>query len=478
MRKHCLCSLLVFCLCFLIFLPATVGASGITSGITIGSDVAMRKQADVHSAVICKLPQGAQLKILQTNVNAEWDKVEYKGKTGYVNRIYVSFDSSLDQYQLSYSGTVINCNQFVYVRSTPSSKAAVIGNANKGVTLPILQKNTSGWDQVKLGDKTGYISTKYLDVQPLVGSGQLSALSVKGSSLYPAFSPGEYSYVASVTSSKVTITAKAGSGVKVDVNGSGKSSAVIAMPSGSMKTLYITLDGKKKYSLCLTRGVLTWGTWNIKSGNGDLLMQGRLVYDLRPDFMGIQETVQNTKSSNIVDDLAGLKTKTMSNTYFARTYYFSGSSEFGDGMLSSYKLTGLKTFALDSGGYEQRLLQKAVVKIGGKTVSVYNTHFTYNTQAVRDKQFSQVLEIMNKDPNKYKILTGDFNAKEAEFSVFKNYTVSISAEAQYYDPSGGLVRHNAIDNIIVTKNIKVIGTNIFPSSLSDHDPVFAYLVLK
>lgn len=479
MRKRLICLFAAVCLCVYVFIPAYAKALDITTGVITGSDVAMREEADINSAVIMRLNKGSTVKILKTNVNAEWDQVVYKGKTGYVNRVYVLWDSSLDQYNYGYAGTVINCDKHINIRTRASTGAKILGTADKGAKLPVLNKSyAKGWAQVSFDSKTGYASTKYLDIGADVDDAHLCGLSVKGGSLTPAFSPYEYGYVVNAASSKVTVTAKANKGVRLDVNGTGKSSAKISVPSGGMKTIRIALNGKVTYTVYIKRNVLTYGTWNIKRGNGNLLMQGRLVYDQLPDIMGIQEVFVKNDPKNRIDNLASLKTKSMTHTRFEPTISYSNGAQYGIGIMSRYKMSGFQAYEIDSGRYEKRILMKAVITIGGKKVSIYNTHFSYESEAVRAGQFAQVVSIMSKDKNKYKILTGDFNAKEAEFAPLGGYTVIINSGTRYYDEAGNEISHGYLDNIVVTKNIRVVNSRIIKSDLSDHYPVFAYLVLK
>lgn len=450
------------------------------SGEIIGSDVVFREGPSTDSAILGRLDKGTFVQIVKTNVNAQWHQVKYNGKTGYVNRMYICLDSSLDGYSLDFVGKIVNCNKDVNVRKRPSTDSEIIGIVKKGATLTVIPQEsyTKDWYQVEFEGQTGYIHADYIDITAKVDNTQLADLSVTGGKLFPSFSPNEYGYVVKAAASEVTIRVKANSGVKVSINGSSGSSYKIAIPSAGMKTVRVSLDGVIRYSVYISRNVLTIGTWNIKRGDGHLLMQGRLVYDQQPDIMGIQEAFQNLKAANIIDNLASLKTKDMSYNIFSPTINYSGGGQYGIGMLSHYKLNNVKTYNLDSGGYEKRILLKAEVEIDGKKVSFYNTHFTYNTATVRAKQFAQVLEVMNGDKNKYKILVGDFNASISEFSVFKNYTVVNTNETKYYDYSKAPIAYSEIDNVIVTKNIKVINTRLIVNSFSDHYPVFAYLILN
>ncbi len=451
------------------------------SGEILGTGVAFRKEPSTDSEVIDKLNHGTFVKILKTNVDAQWHQVEYDGQTGYINRMYLRLDSSMDGYKIDYVGTIINCESDVNVREEPSTDSKIIGVAKKGDSLSIVPQDTyiEGWYTVKYADQTAYISSDYVDVDAVVNDNQLADLTVAGGVLYPTFSPNEYGYVVKATAASVTIKAKANDGVGVSIGDSNEGSYTIEIPAAGMKTVRIALNGEIRYSLYISRNILTVGTWNIKRGDGKLLNQGRLIFDQQPDILGVQEAYQKLNAGDIVDNLASIKTKDMSHNVLSPTIDYSDGGEYGNGLIARYDMTDIETFPLDSGSYEKRLLQKAVMNIGGKAVSFYNTHFSYNSEAIRDKQFAEVVRIMNKDNNEYKILTGDFNAKFNEFSVFnKNYTVVNTDDTKYYDYSRNEIDYSALDNIIVSKNIKVVNSRIVVTKFSDHYPVFAYLIFE
>ena len=424
------------------------------SGEIVGTGVAFREGPSVDSELIDRLDQGTIVQILKTNVDAQWHQVKYNGKTGYINRMYVTLDASMDGYKLDFVGTIINCQKDVNVRSEPSTESEIIGVADKGSNLTILPQDIyiEDWYLVEFNGEDAYIHADYLDVSAIVEDDQLSDLTINGGSIYPAFSPNEYGYVVKASAASVTIKAKANDGVNIDIGGSGKSSYTIDIPAAGMKTVRIALDGKILYSVYISRDVVTVGTWNIKRGDGNLLMQGRMVYDQQPDIMGIQEAYQDVTASNIIDNLASLKTRGMPYTTFSATINYSSGAKYGNGIMSRYKFNGTQVFKLETGGYEKRLMQKIVVNIDGKTVSVYNTHLTHNSSAVRKKQFAQIVDILGEDDNDYIILTGDFNAKMSEFSVFSDYTVVNTEETKYYDYSKNTIDVSKIDNIVVTKN--------------------------
>ena len=132
---------------------------------------------------------------------------------------------------------------------------------------------------------------------------------------------------------------------------------------------------------------------------------------------------------------------------------------------------------LESGSYEQRILQRVEITVDGKKVSLYNTHLSFNSAALRKKQFAAVLRAMNADENAYKILFGDFNAKASEFSQLKGYTVINTADTKYLNYAGGTIAKNEIDNIVVSNNITVLNSRMIENTFSDHKPLIAYLLL-
>ncbi len=462
-----------------LFIPSVALADvQLTSGTVNADGVALRSSASTSSGLITRLSEGTVVKLLEANVNAEWYKVEYAGKTGFVNRLYIDIESSLPSYQLEYTGTVVNCSKDVNVRSKPKKSGSLLGKADKGMELAVTRAYCSGnWHEVLFNGQTGYISAEYLSLSAKVDNRSLSGLTVTGGTLSPRFSPNEYGYILTATANEVTISATANRGVKVSIGNSGKSTETIKINSGNSKTIRISVGGKVRYTIYLVHDVLTIGTWNIKRGFENLVMQGWLIDMELPDILGVQEVYVNPK--NQIDNLKSLKTKKMQYTSFASTINYSSGGKYGIGQISRYKPISEEKTELESGEYEDRFVQKVVYEIDGKLVSVYNTHFSYQSAAIRKKQFNKVLSLMDADENSYRILTGDFNAKEAEFYGFKkNYTIVNTSSTRFYDYSYKQIRFNQIDNIIVTKNITVLNARAIPTKYSDHFPLFAFIKLK
>lgn len=479
MRRKLGLLLLALIVVFTALTPQSASAASYTQGCITGDRVAMRKAADGDSSVIMRLAKGTIVEILDVNVNAQWHQVRYNGKTGYVNRMYVSLEPSLSQYQLSYVGKVVNCKKEVNVRSLPTTDSDIVGKATKGATYTVTAQNvTAGWHQIRFDGGTAYISADFLSIKTQAEDNQLTGLTVTGGNLSPSFSPSEYGYVVMADGSGVEISASANKGVDIDIAGANKSSVTIKVSSGEMKTVRIELDGKTRYTIYIVRNLLSVGTWNIKRGYSNLIGQGRLIENMQPDIMGLQEVYRNLKSGEIVDNLASLKTKVMQYTDFAETIGYSGGGQYGIGVLTRYKIRSRDYYELTTGSLEDRVLQKIVISVGSKRVSIYNTHLSYQSASVRAKQFKEIKAIMDADRNKYVILFGDFNADESEFKLFSNgYRVINTGNTSYYSFFEKSISHSCIDNIIVSDSITVVNTVMLDTKLSDHNPLFAFLKL-
>ena len=473
-------TILLFVLLFICAaLPVSFSrAQSYPTGEITADDVALRKTASSSGALITRLRAGTIVKITETNVNSEWYHVQAGTRSGYVNRMYVSIDASLPSYQLNYTGTIVNVETDVNVRAEPSARAKKLGKAQKGQSYRVTQAYTSGgWHAIDYNGTTGYISADYMDLQAAVTDEYLSGLEITGGELSPKFSPTEYGYILTATQSEVQIKAAANGGVKVSIGSTGIASAKYTINSGNSKTIRITVNGKVRYSIYLVRDVLTVGTWNIKRGNNNLVLQGWLIAAQRPDILGVQEVYINKKERT--NNLLSVRTRNAQYYAFAPTINYDDGGQYGIGQLSKYKPLNETSTPISSENQEPRCLQKVEYDIDGKRVSVYNTHFSYESSSIRKKQFAEVIAVMDADQNTYKILTGDFNAKEKEFEGFlKNYRVVNTSETNFYDYSYQVIEMSQIDNIVVSKNITVLNARAIPTDYSDHYPLFAFLSLK
>lgn len=128
---------------------------------------------------------------------------------------------------------------------------------------------------------------------------------------------------------------------------------------------------------------------------------------------------------------------------------------------------------------------KAYTMINGKKVCLINVHCSIETSfaANRQREFDQMVEVMNQE--EYVIVFGDFNAySPVEFKTFTNagYTLANCGDFGLFKtwPHFGTESswsNQAIDNIIVSPNIKILDVELGPDGLSDHTMLYADLQL-
>lgn len=127
-------------------------------------------------------------------------------------------------------------------------------------------------------------------------------------------------------------------------------------------------------------------------------------------------------------------------------------------------------------------LQKSVIRIGNKIVSVYNVHIYYVSGSTQDAQWNEMLTIIGNDSNTYKLIGGDLNVNLATYSkvsAFERAGYKVLNKGQYITYPAN---NTAIDGFITTSNIKVLEINLAENEFttkmnSDHLPIRARLKL-
>lgn len=124
---------------------------------------------------------------------------------------------------------------------------------------------------------------------------------------------------------------------------------------------------------------------------------------------------------------------------------------------------------------------KAYATINGTKVCLINAHCAIEPdfEITRKKQFLELIDVMKKE--EYVILFGDFNAytvSEFDFFTEAGYTLANGGEFGEFDtwPHFDLEhswKNEAIDNIIVSPNIKILNVEVDRRDLSDHSMLYA-----
>lgn len=124
------------------------------------TDINVRSEPRVGSNIIGSLNKGQVVAKLGTSGN--WTKIDYNGRTGYVNTPYVKpYSGSDDDPVIIGDGTTVYANAAVNVRSGPGTNYAKLGELKRGDTVTLVG-STGSWSIIKWGTGTAYVSSGYL----------------------------------------------------------------------------------------------------------------------------------------------------------------------------------------------------------------------------------------------------------------------------------------------------------------------------
>ena len=153
-------------------------------------------------------------------------------------------------------------------------------------------------------------------------------------------------------------------------------------------------------------------------------------------------------------------------------YYYKTQPSNVNVILSKYPLNNKKTQTLVS-CYEKRSLDKATIVINGVTISVYNTHYSYQS-GCPSKHMKYVADIIKKDPNPI-ILTGDTNT--SKITNYNTYLKPLGFEIAAYDGKA----HGYCDSVFINSkgHIDVLSSKTVEvyGKYSDHNFVVATLLI-
>lgn len=220
---------------------------------------------------------------------------------------------------------------------------------------------------------------------------------------------------------------------------------------------------------------ITLASFNIAAGRGPNL---EAISDQMNNYgvviAGLQEIDVNTGRNNF-DMLARLASYGVyPYTSFAKAIDFSGG-QYGIGTVSSLPILEESNASYKAAIGENRVWQRSLVEKDGKQIAFYNTHMSYENQSIRRQQMLELIAAVNADPAEYKAITGDFNADQenSEFFVFlDDFNLTNGHDGTWhttYNQIDSTMKVYSIDNIITTKNLRLVDMGVVDNKLSDHN---------
>lgn len=214
-------------------------------------------------------------------------------------------------------------------------------------------------------------------------------------------------------------------------------------------------------------------TYNIGAGqycHTDMSILAGELNKHHIDLLSLQEVDKMTGRSGKINQLEALKNDHTVFAKFHKAIDFDGG-EYGLGFLSTLSVEDSNHALLESSNFEQRILQKFSIKMGDKRVSFYNTHLTYEDAATRKDQMKYLKSVLDRDSSEFKIVTGDFNIANCnEFDLFlEDYNLVNGYNNMWYDTFPGENEgSHRLDNIILSKNIRINHIEVIENNHSDH----------
>lgn len=223
------------------------------------------------------------------------------------------------------------------------------------------------------------------------------------------------------------------------------------------------------------------GTFNIAAGQQpDLEAIKRLISTYQLDVVALQEVDCYTQRQP--KDMLQIIGQAYNDYAFAPTIPLLGGY-YGIGVVSQLPLLTQTYTAYQHTGAEKRVYQRVSIKLGKKTIAVYNTHLAFESPEIRQQQISELLAVIQQDQSDYQIIMGDFNMDQslAEWDIFSpTFKMANGYQNNWLETFNGrdqTMRSFAIDNILISQKLDFQEILMAPTILSDHQLLIATIQL-
>jgi endonuclease/exonuclease/phosphatase family metal-dependent hydrolase len=216
------------------------------------------------------------------------------------------------------------------------------------------------------------------------------------------------------------------------------------------------------------------------------------IASIKPDLLGIQE--RDSKCDSAVKSASQLPYQEYlisgkGLTTSGKSYWITKTN----GIASRWPFKSRSIEITGTYKHQKSFLNHALVDMEGIPVSFYVTHMTnvgYSSwkgaineflgRTPRVNQMKQIVEVLKKDPHRYKILVGDFNSvpMAAPWRILSDYMedafslIHLTGTRRTKYPN--LIR---IDHIFTTEDVQVEEAWVAEMGVSDHFPVAARLAI-
>ncbi|WP_455684122.1 LamG-like jellyroll fold domain-containing protein, partial [Thomasclavelia sp.] len=243
------------------------------------------------------------------------------------------------------------------------------------------------------------------------------------------------------------------------------------------KEMYFDFNEKDVLTIA-TYNMYGWGYPNLETINEKL-------ESIDADVVGLQEANWQPDGNGQVDCLSRIG----SFPYSAfKAGYGNNVVWGGSAIVSKYPLLDIDGKNYQINDSTNRSYVKSTIQIGDKEVAVYNTHIVWLEDSelyakYKEAQINELIEAVNNDKTPYKIITGDFNtdqSKEELDQLLLNFNSVNGWNNTWYDSAemDSSMKTGSIDHIFTTTNISFENIGILEGNPSDHDILYADLILN
>lgn len=219
--------------------------------------------------------------------------------------------------------------------------------------------------------------------------------------------------------------------------------------------------------------VLSWNIWI----DNHFKEVAEFLKSRDADIIGLQEVLPNDPRRDIISLLENLGYKSV----FSPFEHSWGTKVFNDGPAIFTKFKILKTEKYILSKKNSRIAVRADLKVGDKTLHIFNTHLIHTHQQASEVQEEQVQTLIKNLPFKNTIVMGDFNATPESSTIKSISKVMVDSDPSSKPtwgvyPEGCLVCNPQevnirLDYIFTSKDLKTKSFKVENSKGSDHLPI-------
>ncbi len=224
--------------------------------------------------------------------------------------------------------------------------------------------------------------------------------------------------------------------------------------------------------------VLRVGTYNIHNGQDvghNFSTIGAALSAMDLDIVGLQEVDKNVDRSKNQDSLKLIAESAGYDYYYYTACIPLGAGEYGTGILSRYPILESESVMMPGEG-EQRGYGHVKLDVNGTEIDFYNTHLAWPSATARAQQ----IQVLSQDVQEGEriILTGDMNCTiedlDKPFEDY-NYVNGFPDDDNHFITNS---EDGAIDNILFSFDYSLLDCGMVESGNSDHNMLWALLLLK